>query len=137
MTFFEKRDPPPPPSKAGPDVKLIPEKGTASVDNYEDRMRRLWPSLYAPKPEPDVSELRVNVRSPSQEVEKSPRGCLFRIDAGLQRGFFDLDGYWYKKTVEGYAGTRGAPRFVMKMLTEAQKRELHRVRLVARRNKIR
>jgi hypothetical protein len=53
-------------------------------------------------------------------------------------GWFDLDGYWCLKGPGGVVEVRrGAQLKVMKTLTEPQRKELARVRLNARRNKVR
>ena len=76
-------------------------------------------------------------------LNREPRGCLFKVS---EFGFFDLDGYWVLlKGAKGknlrrnyeYEVRRGAPRRVNALLSEAQKKELARVRLNARRRGVR
>lgn len=67
-------------------------------------------------------------------LERLPRGCLFKV-AG---GFFDLDGYWCVKKADHIVEVRrGSSKKVMRLLTSAQKKELARVRLNARRRGVR
>jgi hypothetical protein len=67
-------------------------------------------------------------------LDRLPRGCLFKV-AG---GFFDLDGYWCVPKADHYTEVRrGSSKKIMRLLTPAQKKELARVRLNARRRKVR
>lgn len=67
-------------------------------------------------------------------LERLPRGCLFKV-AG---GWFDLDGYWCVLKADRQPEVRrGAPRKIMRLLTKAQRHELSRVRLNARRAGVR
>ena len=70
----------------------------------------------------------------SAQVEKMPRGCLFK----LQGGYFDLDGFWCAKRADRRVNVhRNAPRGITALLSDLQKKELHRVRLNAKRNGLR
>lgn len=67
-------------------------------------------------------------------LERLPRGCLFKV-AG---GYFDLDGYWCVPKADYHTEVRrGASRKINRLLTEAQRWELQRVRLNARRRGVR
>lgn len=57
-------------------------------------------------------------------------GVLFRVGSG----WFDLNGYWCRKIGKKVHVWRSAPRKVMYELKKAQREELDRVRLNARRN---
>jgi hypothetical protein len=67
-------------------------------------------------------------------LDRLPRGCLFKV-AG---GYFDLDGYWCVPKADHYTEVRrGSQKKVLRLLTKAQKAELARVRLNARRRGVR
>jgi len=80
-----------------------------------------------------TTEARKSGTKTSAQVERTPRGCLFKVKGG----FFDLDGYFCVRMGDGYRVTRGAPRKLMATLKEAQKKELQRVRLNASRSGLR
>ena len=61
---------------------------------------------------------------------QKPNGCLFKVKGG----FFDLDGYWCVKRGGNFIVERTAPKKMMALLNEDQKKELNRVRLNARRH---
>lgn len=137
-SFFEKIVPRAPRSPEAAPVRKAEKGGPAAPGSYEERMRALWPDMY---PEEKVEEeLRPSAgkRELFKKVEKAPRGCLFKVETGLARGYFDLDGYWcLHKGGKEYEVMRGAPRFVNAALTDRQRRELEKARLNARRNGVR
>lgn len=70
-------------------------------------------------------------RTVEQVIERQkPNGCLFKVKGG----FFDLDGFWCVKRNGNYIVERNAPKKMMMLLDEGQKKELNRVRLNARRH---
>jgi len=110
-------------------------------------MRRLYPDLYPSEAEPEEVPFHREETGPKgaprnrAEVDRIPRGVLFRVEVGINRGFFDMDGYWCVRSGPGthaeYKVSRGAPRKVMAALTKWQREELHRARLRARRHGLR
>jgi hypothetical protein len=67
-------------------------------------------------------------------LDRSPRGCLFRIGPG----FFDLDGFWcVANHLNEVTVTRGCSKEQMSRLSKDQRRILEQARLKARRNGVR
>lgn len=126
MSFFEKR---PRNDQAGPP--------TQSPTNRP--VERGFPGMIDRRPfrEPVITAREGGV-SPSAEIDRLPRKCLFRVDTGFFHGFFDLDGFWCVPEGRNKSKvTRGAPKAVMARLTKGQKAELRRARMNARRNGMR
>lgn len=85
------------------------------------------------KYEENIETRKQGIKS-SAKTERLPNGCLFKVGGG----FFDLDGFWcVRASGHEVKVTRGAPRKLMAMLTDAQKKELQRNRLRATRSGLR
>ncbi|NUB46825.1 hypothetical protein GEU84_020790 [Fertoebacter nigrum] len=111
-----------PPSRAGKGDRLAPVR---IATPQQPEHRKLAPTL----DNRGALGLTINVL-----IDRIPRGCLFKVGSG----WFDLDGYWCLKGPGGVVEVRrGSPQKVLRTLTEPQKKELARVRLNARRNKVR
>lgn len=129
MSFFEKKETPAPPPHQP--VFTPPKTGGMRGD------RSLAVRIDAPDaPEHrrpgETLEGRGKVGLTNNVVlERLPRGCLFKVSGG----WFDLDGYWCVMKADRQAEVRrGSPKKILRLLTEAQKKELARVRLNARRH---
>ena len=120
MSFFERAKPRTVPS-------IVPSKPTP-VSLRGDRMM-VSRNIVEKEIEPRKSGLQSKAK-----VDRVPRGCLFKIKGG----FFDLDGYWcVRKSGHDIDVRRGAPRKITALLTDAQKKELRRVRNNALKNGLR
>ena len=71
--------------------------------------------------------------------DRAPRGCLFWVkNKGVEVGYFDLDGFWcVPKGDRRVEVRRGASRAVNRLCTEAQRFQLAKARLQARRKGVR
>jgi len=124
MTFFEKKY----------RTSMPPAAGFAPTGNGSTRGDRTITQRNAEKPVPEHRKYGIASKG---RLERGVRGCLFEV-AGTP-GFFDLDGYWcvQKQGRHNVEISRGAPKAVMRLLTSAQKRDLERARLQARRHGVR
>lgn len=135
MTLFRPPSPPPQqkPTAAQP-IRPTRQAGDRSLV-YRDRQA-------------DVPSHRRESIGPTQNKEgcvglrgdvvldRPPRGCLFRVKGST--AFFDLDGYYCLKKADGEVEVRrGAPKKLMRRLTEDQKRMLGVARNRARRHGLR
>ncbi len=120
MSFFERAKPKTVPS-------IVPPKPTP-VSLRGDRMM-VFRNIVEKEIEPRKSGLQSKAK-----VDRVPRGCLFKVGGG----FFDLDGYWCVRKAKHVVNvTRGAPKRITATLSDAQKKELRRVRSTAARNGLR
>lgn len=119
MSFFEK-----------PVQKVVSKISNSPPPNSLRGDRML---AYRVEVEKTIEPRKSGIQS-SAKVDRVPRGCLFKIKGG----FFDLDGYWcVRKSGHDIDVRRGAPRKITALLTDAQKKELRRVRNNALKNGLR
>lgn len=126
MSFFSA---PPKPEKPAPAAPTFtpPTKGHRGYRGTED---------HTVSPVDVIVARKHGVRAGRAVVELDPDGCLFRVKG--TPGFFDLRGFWCLPKADGKIKvTRGAPKAVMRLLTQDQRRALERVRLNARRHGLR
>ncbi|WP_138469879.1 hypothetical protein [Poseidonocella sp. HB161398] len=124
MSFFYR------PQIKVPPISMGPANAPSSAYLRGDRVIAEPPKKRPASPQISAREHGLNSR---HVLATEPYGVLFKVG----RGWFDLRGFWCVERLGKVEVRRGSSKKVMRELTAAQRKELGRVRLNARRNGLR